>query len=1857
MTWSAVSDLPEVRDWAPAWAELQNAADLGDRFAEFMRDFSIEFGPLPDMSMFGDGSLQAEDVRRLSKALTALVADPARPVQVSRDELLARTGWTGRVSFRHDHRFPLPPSYRESQEAVDALRRALSSHRGGYIAVLGPAGSGKSSLLTGFDWGPARVVRYYAFVPDAPNPLSSRGEAESYLNDISLQLELLGLRRKSFPASIAGRQRVLAEQLDRASEEWQESGIPTIVVVDGLDHIAREQTPSRSLIDELVLPAGIPEGVYFVLGVQTTQSLPSAIEWEVESNARSVTVPPLDDDAVEEIIKAYKPTSWLSSSQRRSIAKLSEGHPLALTYLLQDIESISHVDARDAMLKELVSQSKGTVNPLSQRYEGYYSAARDQPEVVAILSAVARLRLPVEIDWLASRFGRASVDIFAQHAASFFWKNGSTWRFVHNSFRLFLAMRTAQHGGQFDAEEDRQRHRALADACGATDEERWITFRREEIAHRLLSGDFGRVLQLAHPDHLQTMVRELRPLRQVREHAGFGLKAAAAEGNLGGYFQLLISVAEVTDAMSALSGDDLALACIGVLDTPRSLEHFVVGMTPQVPVGTLVEGARRFADYGNWDAARSLLRVAGGLRQVIVSAERSPRSNVYDEVAAWSEASARVEGVDATLAEVERTIRVSPMPAAPVSATSSARPKDLQRDLFFAALWPLHRVAMELSETATLKNIVAKISKLGDVEDQITAALQHLEVLLEDRAEPEAVELGRGALKLLRSSTDNDVRDLGTVMAHMMLAAGVRQGEELAPDLIAPSSPAPPDQFEYERGTDQFAGLILHLQVRAFITGEVPDAARIAPYLGRLDDPVRARLSAAIADLVELGVASYKGARDRAGQPTSPHESIIRLAELPTRITRELNTWGRLASNVSALHRRLVGLVLIAGNSSAQGHLLRGFDSAWTAEDRRQHWWPTRRLEVLEEVLLRAETHDEWVADQLRSVFNTLEQEPGGEQTAASWIQASAGARLLGDAELARLALQRAVSSSFQLADHSQEDQLKGWIAWYSRAADYANHSLEVGTATIMALRDRVLWASERHDADVDESATTLIEAAWRFAPRLAALTGEQLCDRGVIKEERLIASIVLAALHSQEDLQIIVDVVRYMLLPVYRGAPHELVLDLSTALANEPLLQSRIEQAVDVWCLPEEAAQWRAQFGKYRPADSADAAVMPPESPASVLRAMVRSVTGETQNWLERIEAIESSPSGIADSILRECERLQVDAITVAAAAGLLASAGDEERAIDAVQRVVSDLSAYSWLIEYEPSERLACWETAARRGSGAVRAAALGDLAACVTDFAVSATLRAVPLRRIAEALLPDLSPVAQWNTVLVHLERMVPSGSKIGLMPTATMLDQSDDPLEPQFSLVEWAAGYVAHPGRVLDDGARQVLSAAVARQATRGHAISSLRTLLSRGEMRAEAALTIVIPDVVEALRPDLERIGVTDDAILRRLAQDLLVSELNPASRPLPTGYSMVFPQLLERRPWAADRRGLPSLDLHDPREVTAPFNRMISAVAEMTGYDEASVLYQAARYAMQPSDPWLAGGHAQMHSLLEARDSRHTFRPWAWMVGRRALGQVIADYVDAGLLESSIVMSMNLIDLRRLPSPLPLDSSTPLCHRGDDPHWYSDKNWLPETVAAAEAYAGAVRPTFILGEWGEWRSLDWGKPSELRLIEPTGHGRGELEGIQLAPRVQSYSPAGAYPNIAEKAARTPAFIVHGFFGEADSSRMEWLAIHPELAYRAGWRPSGEADFSWSGEDGLLRARTVLRARSRTDRQAPSLRNDVGEIWQVELSETGREEILSLVQLVRKVVVTRTVEESKRLGREGDTATASTRILESPAESS
>lgn len=456
--------------WAAFVEELRVSSHLSDaEFEGFLHSVEFRTGvtarPLDQLS---PAVTEVRQARELASALQRLVASSNGRSRWTTSELLQELNKVAPYVVRRSHQFPIGQPFQPNQTTLARLERAIGAADSGYIALLGAPGVGKSTLLqSALNSGASMiVVRYYAYMPGETQGLG-RAEADSFLEDINTQLKatgLLGHPDRVWDETRAERRERLEMLLRQAGERFRDHQVRTVIVVDGLDHIAREERPERSLVAELPPQGSLPAGVLVVLGSQylELQDLPPAIKVEAAKPERCVTVDPLSREAVYRLAEQVRLPQHID---RARLYEVSQGHPLATRYLLEALTAAETDDEQAALLAGAFTFD----GDLDRVYTSSWAALARDERAVEVIDYVARAEGYIDPRVIATVLSEAAVEHAYQTTRHLLTRDGMRrWRIFHNSFRLFVLGQRHERFGIPDNDYDRRIYQRLAELARGT---------------------------------------------------------------------------------------------------------------------------------------------------------------------------------------------------------------------------------------------------------------------------------------------------------------------------------------------------------------------------------------------------------------------------------------------------------------------------------------------------------------------------------------------------------------------------------------------------------------------------------------------------------------------------------------------------------------------------------------------------------------------------------------------------------------------------------------------------------------------------------------------------------------------------------------------------------------------------------------------------------------------------------------------------------------------------------------------------------------------------------------------------------------------------------------------------------------------------------------------------------------------------------------------------------------------------------------------------------------------------------------------------------------------------------------------
>lgn len=1857
-------------DWIDMWELLVSISGLDSQdFWSFVQNchFDVNY-TLPSPSSLAPAEQRlAHDVSVLGAALFRRVANSVGVLHLDSRKLLALAGWESRAEYRSRHEFPVDDAlYSPIATTIDALEASIESTDGGYLALIGTPGSGKSTLLAQELRTCHDIVRYYVYVPDSSDPLSARAEAANFLHDIVLSLDArgVGAGRTLNSPDVRELQSQFSNQLGRLSDRWRASGTKTVIIVDGLDHISRELHPQRSLVDVLPHPDEIPDGVILLLGTQTLAPLPARTRQSLNDPTRAVSMQPLSRAAVLDIVD-HSGLSTANPTQRDRIFELSAGHPLALAYIIQRLNEAD----RSVEVDRLLEQEEPFHGNIEQSYAAYWETVRSQTHVADLLGKLARLRRPIETDWVKTWAEPAAYEGL-RGFRHYFRREGSRWYFFHNSFRLFVINQTAQSlDGQFDRDKDRAVHRILAHLCAAAPS--GSPYRFDELFHRLQAEDYREVLALASQDWFRAQLQQLRSPRSIAEDIQLTIRLALrSERDPLALARLILIGGEMTERADYLSDSNLASLIARAGQGGQAAEYARFGARLLVKPWEALVLSRDLSQGGHGQDARQIFELAEPLP--LLEGHESPSRWSADDVKLldeWATTVALFRTLPDTLERISRFAdRVRDRHSDPANANG------IKNQL-------LYHVAETLIS-------MGRSDDLPTVNAMFTADTQQLAVWIYLRAaqfhavaEPETARhfLDR-AVQMFSAETASVYQKV--VLAESMLRIG--NDVALARSLIA--SVEQPDLATYDMSESGMQPFQLRFRLNRLLAALGTNVSTSVAVPDHMDASKR---SLVYFERAVVAVAQAWGAAWR-GIPHNPNALLEKL--LPAiRLARNSVDRSDMSTQllITGARKELLAQVVQAAAQHGGEHLVALRDALfrdWDSEATAHLWSSSLRREVLVE-FADADAEQEWIQSRLRELEKLMVSDSIYDRISESVAQAEAWLALEQPVEAQRL-IDRCLGSSFGIAPE-KDYQLNIWIEWLERVnLEDPNRAAEQSSW----LAARLAGVQETTDSDAAQSAAAaLVGATFKWSPRRAIRLFKWLEDAMVITHAEALVSCLSAAVASGgESIPLTLGCLSDLVLPCASTPEPSLIEDVLRHLSSTADLDSALHAAqklsdhIEIWAPPSLRRGWQRGIlqwareqglplepapGKPAPEEDLDtqdsslklelrtgetlrhSELLKRASTASALIDLARmSTDGSYFDWEPLVRRVLcTAPSSDIEDLRQYFTHERPDARVLAAISERLVAV---DRRVDAWRVAVDSLAfseeygRYGWDRRWDGGRRLAASRALVaadqQRGSSLVFDTLVTDLSGerwFPQQFALTLT-------DTLSLIAPDVPATQVWVEIQNYLASLLSDVRE----DTGASDILSDAPCNDtaQRALADLLLWHAMHPINLLAEAGLRSLRSGLLEStpAVRELVQETLETDDPLSQERVVMAIHSATESDAAAGLPfseALSRISASRNYSVRSMLQSI-ATRIGLAARPartinLPSAYSLVLPPRLGRL--TVDRGDAPSTgplpDSDEPADLLRAFQVHLEAVAEQADLDSVNVFHRAHQLMAEISSSggWWGMDETHLRSVLHAADLQFGFtRPRA-ALAQVAVAYVVAELVDAGRLGPRQLSALE----RRLrdhdplaiawtPVPRPLWVPSIDVHEGYTP---IGREWVnaPDTLGALPV--NTTEGSLILAEVTNLTRLDTGRPSEER------RSWASHAGVTAQPWVQPtvvnlliseyFSQPSALPDDA-----APLIIKNDAYWHCFTFD-NWIALNPVYGFVCGWEPSPAGLMRWLGPHNEIMVETI-RWQDGVVRGNRITRDEVGEGWQVIASRAALDQLKAMVQnLQRRLVVERSLTES------------------------
>ena len=459
-------------------------------------------------------------------------------VRYTKNEFLDKFRLKNRYESHFRHSFFVDDEhFQPINETVKQIEELITSKSKGYVALIGNAGSGKSTLLTKWiQQSNYNILKYYAYVNTEMNyEFGFRGEAKVFLHDLLVQIR---------QAAYSPQNRLLTENFEDLQKHFNEElnklshyNEKTIIIVDGLDHIEREQDVERSLIGILPLPENIPDNIYFILGSRTIENLDKLnprIFGVIKSENRIIHIKAMTKDRVQNLLNSYNIS--FSEEVLEKLYKNTLGHPLFLRYTIEEVKNLSQEDLHTVISQRVFS------GDIYKEYQVFWEKNKKQDDFIEILGVISRFRhsaFDISILNSFSRITRGSLFSINKLSENYFYKIGTVWQFFHNSFKEFLVTETARNilTGEHDSKIDKDFHLKICKVLREIDTD----YKWNELYHLYKAEKFEAVLSLANQPFFRKQWFEFRNYKLIKEDIQIAIEVARKRKEIYCLFGLMLT--------------------------------------------------------------------------------------------------------------------------------------------------------------------------------------------------------------------------------------------------------------------------------------------------------------------------------------------------------------------------------------------------------------------------------------------------------------------------------------------------------------------------------------------------------------------------------------------------------------------------------------------------------------------------------------------------------------------------------------------------------------------------------------------------------------------------------------------------------------------------------------------------------------------------------------------------------------------------------------------------------------------------------------------------------------------------------------------------------------------------------------------------------------------------------------------------------------------------------------------------------------------------------------------------------------------------------------------------------------------
>lgn len=1869
-------------EWEVAWNKLQSESGLNeDEFKKFARDCELEFNyniHKPDDSR--EKEIFDKDMEHLNYNLFYAVADPSRPIELSYNELMERLNWSSRTEYRNRHEFPVDENlYQPIISNVDELNNALNNLAGGYIGVFGTPGSGKSTFLSQFLRSRAeRVIFYYAYVPDSHDSIIKRGESENFLHDIIVSLNYEGFNvGQNLSLDVNQLSRYFQNQIQLLNKDWKENGQKTIILIDGLDHIDREQKPKESLLKYLPDPNDIPNGVYFILGSQTYTILPKKIQAVIlRDRNRKIVMHPLIKDDVFHIIDRTEFSRLLSGKQKNKIFHLSDGHPLALSYILNHLDNVNNKEQIDHIL-DTTEIYKGDIEV---QYASYWGQIEDEYELKHLIGLLSRLRSFIDINWVktwdnGSFNNKKVLSQFIKKFAHYFRIEENRWYFFHNSFRLFLQEKTSELlPGNIDSDQDQTFHREIAEKCSKTENSYWSW---EELYHRAKAGENQKVLEQASQSYFRDQFFSFRPIDSIKTDIKFALKSAAICQDHVALTRLILISSEIEEREVNLNIKSIITLLFKLNKKQMALGYIRDGNKLRIEPKDALELIPELINVGLKEEAKKIFELAEPLNIIHSSKPiENDFENRMDLLISWANSAIYFKNIHFIIEAIRRITKLPvhsrPQQFKELNLSRSFQNKILYEHAFFLLENRRDDDAEKIKESFELD--------AQDIKYWVYSRIQLICYYFNKGCGSKANSLFKDTLKDIKKHNITIV-DYDTLLIFSEVAYNVMKNRTLSKEFI--KDVPQPQLFD---GSTSFNDSIepfwqrfsINRLLYALGSNELPE-----DIIEEHADPTKkpfVKFERFICDIACIWAKFWLNEEMNIEKIEDKTHILLDLfySSQTYSATRYDNwsSWYSIKKEMGNLFELFIDAV--GKHSTGLERLQRIFEEEWQNKD-----WPIKLRRKIILSLVNNGVNRQWAIEELKKLENKIWEGYNVSGRTEECLKQSKAWLRLDETEFAYKNLEKMLDVSFGI--YAEKDyQLSTWIKWLGR---FINLKPEKGEELIKKFAHEIVFLEETTDSTICHDASApLINITFDWSPINSLKLSKWLIDHSIVDYENIITSILDGALKSNDPpLEYIVLILTNLLFPlnglinsetmfsllnkIYRGYGKDKMLEIVKYMVSkvktitpksfrthllENIAKGLNKQGIEYAEVNIEDVDF--EHGKdngysHEELELEDSKKLNLKEVKSRISSvddlgelMVKEKRDSFFEWNFIIEDLIQNLNKEDTLKLNTIIHNNYKSISKYKSSFILSTLSkkiyeyDKKLAWNLGLESLKVSNSYGWVPHIDGGSRLSAFEALINADKDKARELLYNTLSDDIYNGIDSKNV-ALNLDRILPLVTDKILIKDIWFEIEEYVDFLLRNNKRTTIENEIEFCDILDD--TPSEALAYFIVSNLNnHVNFIFQSSQRICVHLLFEEDKT----IKSVITdFLGKNEDYQESILMILDavslkdPCKIGFARDKIMKLQKSPNYLIRRLAWVLgrrikcySFEEINKVDLP-----RIYFKDIPPKDIFGKLNDEISSdqflSDSNDPLEIIIPFNHHIHVISLASGVPEINICYRIVEIMNELDNPesWSEAGERELRMNLDSLGLRLTFNRPRVILVRRAIFHVISELIDAKKLEIYNLLMVSPLFRFHDPAMILKEPLRRPSYIKDSFKKCKHQNWTQGSEKWTENVLNSFNNSnfkiygdkVIIAENTLLKFLDGESSCELRKNKLYFNDKS----VDLNKNSFFYKITNGLVEdyLDHETPLKELFIQNASYGY-ESQGQNWLALNPNIAYQLGWELDDSGLFRWINEEGKVMVESIWWADGVIDQFRPTL-DEVGEGWMVLASKEAINDIRSQYGLPKRLL--------------------------------